>query len=73
MVKQYFCKSEILGTETRDFNQWHKAEIENRSARGINARNIPAKISRGQALELVNKWNRMSSHSSVVGGAKFWI
>ena len=70
MISEYHCKSTALGFETRNFNQWHVAEVRNQTAIGfpINARTIPAEVTRAEALELVNKWNRIGT-----GDACFWI
>ena len=68
MIKQYHCKSSALGFEIRDFNQWHVAEVRNQDACGISARTIPAEVTRAEALELINKWNRTGT-----GDTRYWI
>ena len=72
MITHYFCKSNQLGTEHRFFDQWHKGEIENtlNISGSVSDRGKPAELTRTQALELINKWNRMGIGKDA---GRYWI
>ena len=69
MIANYYCRA--MGRVSQyPFSKWHLCEAQGVCASGIRDRDRAAKLTRLQALELVNKWNFLATHTD---GGKYWI